>query len=53
MKRQLVVSNITSQKMALDFGFEDASNFVKYFKNHTQMTPSEFQKKYSKPSLSE
>ncbi|WP_192891596.1 helix-turn-helix domain-containing protein [Vibrio bathopelagicus] len=53
MKRQLVVSNITSQKMASDFGFEDASNFVKYFKNHTQMTPSEFQKKYSKPSLSE
>ncbi|PMG21572.1 AraC family transcriptional regulator [Vibrio splendidus] len=53
MKRQLVVTNITSQKMASDFGFEDASNFVKYFKNHTQMTPSEFQKKYSKPSLSE
>ncbi|MEZ9698170.1 helix-turn-helix domain-containing protein [Vibrio sp. 10N.261.46.E12] len=44
MKRQLVVRNITSQKMASDFGFEDASNFVKYFKNYTQMTPSEFQK---------
>ena len=52
MKRQLVVTSITSQKMASDFGFDDASNFVKYFKNHTSMTPSEFQKKYAKPSLS-
>ncbi|PSV49426.1 hypothetical protein C9J47_02345 [Photobacterium indicum] len=29
---------VISQQMAYDFGFEDASNFVKYFKNHTKQT---------------
>ncbi|MEL0611361.1 helix-turn-helix domain-containing protein, partial [Vibrio echinoideorum] len=53
MKSNLVINNITSQNMASDFGFEDASNFVMYFNIHTQMTPSDYQKKYSKPSLSE
>jgi AraC family transcriptional regulator, transcriptional activator of pobA len=37
---------VISQQMAYDFGFEDASNFVKYFKNHTKQTPSQFQKQY-------
>ncbi|MGF1873922.1 helix-turn-helix transcriptional regulator [Photobacterium frigidiphilum] len=46
MKRRLVVNHTTSQQMAYDFGFEDASNFVKYFKNHTKQTPSQFQKQY-------
>ncbi|MGF1704351.1 helix-turn-helix domain-containing protein [Enterovibrio baiacu] len=51
IKRRLVVSNITSQQIAFDFGFEDASNFVKYFKKETQLTPSQFQKLYVTPAL--
>ncbi|MGF1759596.1 helix-turn-helix transcriptional regulator [Photobacterium sagamiensis] len=51
IKRRLVVSSVTTQQMAYDFGFEDASNFVKYFKKHTNFTPSQFQKKYVQPVL--
>ena len=50
-KRRLVVSTTTTQQLAYDLGFEDASNFVKYFKKNTQLTPSQFQKKYVEPSL--
>jgi len=51
IKRLLLVSNVTTHKIAYDYGFEDASNFVKYFKKHTELTPSQFLKKYFKPSL--
>lgn len=51
IKRNLVVSNINTQQIAYEFGFEDASNFVKFFKKHTQLTPSQFQKAYLKPIL--
>ena len=51
IKRLLLVSNVTTQQIAYEHGFEDASNFVKYFKKHTQLTPSQFQKKYLSPDL--
>lgn len=51
IKRTLVVSNTTSTQIAYDFGFEDASNFVKYFKKLTNTTPSEFCKKYKTVTL--
>lgn len=51
MKRRLVISNTTTQQMAYDFGFEDASNFVKYFKNLTGSTPTQFQKRFNKSRL--
>jgi AraC-like DNA-binding protein len=51
MKRRLIVTNAPSQQIAYDFGFEDASNFVKYFKKQTTLTPSQFQKKYTTPKL--
>lgn len=51
IKRQLAVSNITTQQIAYDFGFEDASNFVKFFKKRTDMTPGQFQKLYQTPVL--
>ncbi|GAL09023.1 transcriptional regulator AraC family [Photobacterium aphoticum] len=51
IKRRLVVSNVTSSQIAYDFGFEDASNFVKYFKKLTGTTPSKFSQQYKKPSL--
>lgn len=46
IKRHLVTSKVSSQQMAYDFGFEDTSNFIKYFKKQTNLTPSQFQKKY-------
>lgn len=46
MKRRLVVSNTTTQQLAYDFGFEDASNFIKYFKQLTGMTPTQFKQHY-------
>ncbi|WP_350431008.1 helix-turn-helix transcriptional regulator [Shewanella sp. H8] len=44
IKRRLVVSNITTQQLANDFSFDDTSNFVKYFKKQTELTPSQFVK---------
>ncbi|WP_028021861.1 helix-turn-helix domain-containing protein [Enterovibrio calviensis] len=50
IKRRLVVSKVTTQQIALDFGFEDPSNFVKYFKKETNMTPSAFRNHHSQIS---
>jgi len=50
-KRRLVISQISTQQLAYELGFEDASNFVKYFKKHTLMTPAKFQKQYRTPDL--
>lgn len=44
IKRSLVLSNTPTQQMAYDFGFEDASNFVKYFRKHSDYTPGQFTK---------
>ncbi len=51
MKRRLVIANLSTQKLAYDFGFDDVSNFVKYFKKHVGSTPSQFQKQYKIPVL--
>lgn len=45
-KRRLVLGGMPTQQLAYDLGFEDASNFVKYFKKHTLITPSRFQKQF-------
>lgn len=47
IKRQLVIRKVSSQQIAYEFGFDDASNFVKYFKKMTNLTPSQFQQKYT------
>ncbi|PKF49749.1 AraC family transcriptional regulator [Enterovibrio nigricans] len=44
IKRRLVINKVTSQQLAYDFNFDDPSNFVKYFKKETGVTPSEFRK---------
>ncbi|MUK62330.1 helix-turn-helix domain-containing protein [Aliivibrio fischeri] len=51
IKRRLIITNTASQQIAYDFGFEDASNFVKYFKKQTSLTPAQFQKHYIKTAL--
>ncbi len=43
-KRQLAVDNIQIQQLAYAFGFDEVTNFVKYFKKHTLLTPTQFKK---------
>lgn len=47
IKRLLAISSVTIQTLAFDFGFDDISNFNKFFKKHVNMTPGQFQKQYS------
>ena len=41
-KRLLVHSNLSIKEIAYDLGFEEPTNFIKYFRKHTNMTPAEF-----------
>ncbi|WP_299678736.1 helix-turn-helix domain-containing protein [uncultured Dokdonia sp.] len=41
-KRQLINSSIKSTELAYALGFEEPTNFVKYFKKHATVTPNEF-----------
>ena len=41
-KRYLVASSHSAKEISYDLGFDEPTNFLKYFKKHTQLTPSEF-----------
>ncbi|SEB42110.1 AraC-type DNA-binding protein [Tenacibaculum sp. MAR_2009_124] len=41
-KRKLINTSIKSTKLAYELGFEDSTNFTKYFKKNTGFTPKEF-----------
>jgi len=43
-QRLLVHSNLNVNQIGFRLGFDDPSYFVKYFKKHTQVSPSEFRK---------
>ncbi|WP_405291464.1 helix-turn-helix domain-containing protein [Algibacter sp. Ld11] len=45
-KRLLINSEIKSTELAYSLGFEESTNFVKYFKKHTGFTPNSFKKSY-------
>lgn len=45
-KRQLINSGIKSTELAFMMGFEESTNFVKYFKKHTGLTPNSFKNLY-------
>ncbi|MBP0903181.1 helix-turn-helix domain-containing protein [Mariniflexile gromovii] len=45
-KRLLINSEIKSTELAYTLGFEEPTNFVKYFKKHTGLTPNAFKKDY-------
>lgn len=45
MKRSLAVDENSIQTLSLNFGFEDTSNFNKFFKKLVGLTPRQFQKK--------
>ena len=43
-KRRLLIENMQVKQLAFFLGFEEPTNFIKYFKKHTLMTPSQFKK---------
>lgn len=45
-KRLLINSEIKSSELAYSLGFDEPTNFVKYFKKHTGLTPNNFKKDY-------
>lgn len=45
-KRLLINSEIKSTELAYKLGFQEPTNFVKYFKKHTKFTPNSFKKEY-------
>ncbi len=47
-KRRLAISDITVKELTYDLGFDEPTNFVKFFKNHTGQSPSQFKKTLTK-----
>ena len=45
-KRLLINSGIKSTELSYSLGFEEPTNFVKYFKKHTGFTPNQFKKSF-------
>jgi AraC-like DNA-binding protein len=43
-KRRLAIENVGASELAHGLGFEDVSNFTKYFKSNTLLTPTQFKK---------
>lgn len=45
-KRLLAHSTQAIKEIAYELGFDEPTNFIKYFRKHTEITPSEFREKY-------
>lgn len=45
-KRELVIEHKQTQELAFELGFDDLSNFIKYFKKRTSMTPTQFRESH-------
>lgn len=45
-KRLLAHSTQSIKEIAYELGYEEPTNFIKYFRKHTQSTPSEFRDKF-------
>lgn len=48
IKRNLSEKKLTSQEIAFKMGFNEPSNFIRFFKKHTKTTPIQFQEKLEK-----
>ena len=42
IKRSLIVEKIEVKEIAYELGFHEVTNFIKYFKRHTLITPFQF-----------
>ena len=47
-KRLLIHTNLSIKEIGYDLGFEEPTNFIKYFRKHTAKTPIEFRESYYK-----
>lgn len=45
-KRLLVHTTNSIKEIAYELGYDEPTNFIKYFRKHSQSTPSEFREKY-------
>lgn len=45
-KRLLVHSSLSIKEIAYELGFEEPTNFIKYFRKHTNFTPAEFREQH-------
>lgn len=48
MKRHLAISSASVKELTYQLGFDEPSNFVKFFKKHTRLSPSQFRKTITK-----
>ncbi len=46
-KRCLLTSNMSVKEITKHTGFDESTNFVKYFKKHTKLSPVQFRNRYS------
>ncbi|MCW2118164.1 AraC family transcriptional regulator [Flavobacterium sp. 7A] len=51
IKRSLLENRYTSQEIAFRMGFKEPSNFIRFFKNYTGLTPNQFQENLNKSRL--
>ncbi len=47
IKSHLLNTNLSVKELSRQCGFEDENNFVKFFKYHTQKTPTEYRSKHN------
>jgi len=47
-KRLLIHTNLSVKEVGYELGFEEPTNFIKYFRKHTEKTPIEFKEAYIK-----
>ncbi|CAM1345057.1 helix-turn-helix domain-containing protein [Tenacibaculum amylolyticum] len=50
VKRNISENKYTSQEIAYKMGFKEPSNFIRFFKKHTGITPNQFSKELTKTS---
>ena len=46
IKRLLMNTSLSIKEISYKTGFEDPTNFVKYFKKYTELTPIDFRKRF-------
>jgi AraC family transcriptional regulator, transcriptional activator of pobA len=45
-KRLLIHANVSVKEIGFQLGFEEPTNFIKYFRKHTSNTPAEFRERH-------
>lgn len=45
-KRLLIHTTLSVKEIGYNLGFEEPTNFIKYFRKHTQKTPIVFRERY-------